>query len=196
MSQIVLDVETKKLFSEVEDRDPTRLGVSYAGIWHLEDETALKPNLYRGFFEEELADLWPVLEGAKRLIGFNIIGFDLPTLSPYYAGDLARLPVLDILEKIREVAGHRVSLEAVAQATLSLGKSGSGLKAIEYWRAGERDKLAEYCRQDVKVTAEVYQFGLKNGFLRFYNKWNNLKEVPVDFSLPKIVDKVQMTLGV
>jgi len=195
MIQIVLDVETKKLFSEIEDRDPGKLGVSYLGLIEVKEEDSSDLNNYQGFFEKDLADLWPVLEKADRLIGFNIISFDNVALAPYYPGDLSQIPILDIMREIEKELGHRLSLDSVAKATLGLGKIGSGLSAVDYWRNGEFEKLAKYCRKDVEITTMVYDFGLKNGFLKYTDKWNSLREVKVDFSFKRPEAKVQMTLG-
>jgi len=195
MSQIVLDVETKKLFSEIEDRDPAKLGVSYLGIIELPGGNLAGQENYRGFFEEDLPNLWPTLEMADRLIGFNIIDFDNRALAVYYPGDLSQIPVLDILKEVEKVLSHRLSLDSIARASLGLGKTGSGLLAVDYWRNGQLEELAKYCRKDVEITAQVFDFGLKNGFLKYFDRWNSLREVPVDFSFKPPEAKVQMTLG-
>jgi len=194
MSQIVLDVETKKLFSEIDDRDPAKLGVSYMGLIEIEEN--LNVGRYQGFFEKDLKKLWPILEQADRLIGFNIIGFDNLALNAYYHGDLNQMPILDILVEAEKALGHRLSLDSIAQATLGINKIGSGISAVDYWRNQELEKLARYCQKDVEITAELFDFGLKNGYLKYKDKWNNLKQFPVDFSFKKTQTKIQMSLGV
>ena len=59
----------------------------------------------------------------------------------------------------------RMLLSGLAAATLGTGKSGHGLQAIDWYRNGQWDLLIKYCRQDVKVTKDVYEFGRDNGFL-------------------------------
>lgn len=195
MNQIIIDVETKKLFSEINNKDPSKLEISYVGILKVDENGFFRPKDYQGFFEEDLGDLWPILEKADRVIGFNIINFDFPALRPYYPGDLMSLPRLDILNEVEKILSHRVSLQSIAQATLNESKSGSGIDAVEFWRKGDRDNLSKYCRQDVEVTAKVYQYGLKNKKLKFIDRLNNLREVVVDFSYIKSSPNVQMTLG-
>lgn len=195
MSQIIIDVETKKLFSEINSKDPGKLEISYVGILRVDDKGLFQPKDYQGFFEEELGGLWPILERADRVIGFNIINFDFPALRPYYSGDLMSFPRLDMLNELEKILSHRVSLQSIAQATLNEGKSGSGLDAVEYWRKGDKDSLSKYCRQDVEVTAKVFRYGLENKKLRFTDRLNNPREVVVDFSYVKSSPKVQMTLG-
>ncbi len=91
--------------------------------------------------------------------------------------------------------GHRVALDAVAKETLGEQKNGHGLDAIRYYHEGDWESLEKYCLQDVKVTKELYDYGLVNKVLRFKNKWNNLIEVPVDFERDNHETKtVQTTL--
>lgn len=194
MSQLVIDVETKKLFSEISTRKPEDLEVSYIGALLVSDNGEYREKDYFGFFEDDFSSLWPLMEKADRIIGFNLIDFDFPAMSPHYSGDLFRFPVLDILKDIEKVVSHRVSLQAVATATLGERKLGSGLSAVQYWREGRLDELARYCRQDVEVTAKVYKYGVENKHLTFKDKWNEEKKVEVDFSRPEENLKVQMTL--
>jgi len=194
--QIVLDVETKKLFSEIETHNPADLEISYAGILPVSDDGSFNPKAYQGFFEADLPKLWPILERASRLIGFNLVGFDLPALSAYYSGDFSHFSTLDILEEIKKITGHRVSLHAVAQTSLKETKIGSGVSAVKLWNEQRLNELAEYCRQDVIVTAKVFEYGVKNKYLLFRNKWNEDKRVEIDFSLKVTDPKVQMTLGI
>jgi len=195
MGQIIIDVETKKLFSEINSRDPSKLEISYVGILKVDDKGLFQPKDYQGFFEEDLSRLWPILEKADRVIGFNIINFDFPALRPYYTGDLMSFPRLDMLNELEKILSHRVSLQSIAQATLNEGKSGSGLDAVEFWKKGDRESLSKYCRQDVEVTAKVYRYGLENKRLKFTDRLNNPREVAVDFSYVKSNPNVQMTLG-
>ena len=55
-----------------------------------------------------------------------------------------------MLVDIEKKLGHRLALDAVAQATLGVGKTGDGLDAIRWWREGKLLDIAEYCCFDVK----------------------------------------------
>lgn len=193
MLQIVLDVETKKAFEEVGGYFPDRLGVSFVGVC-LRDTVSGKGEM-KGFFEPDLPQLFPLLEQADVVIGFNIDGFDMQTLVPYYTGDIETIPTLDLMQRIKDTAGHRISLDAVAQETLGSGKSGSGLDAIKYYKNQDWERLKEYCLRDVEVTRDIYDYGLKKGIVKFRNKWNRLIECTVDFThQPKKNAGVQMSL--
>lgn len=192
MRYVFLDLETKRIFDDVGGYFPEKLGVSFAGICIREG--AKGAGEMRGFFEDELKELFPILEQADVVIGFNSDGFDLPALVPYYSGDIATIPSLDILSRIKASAGHRIGLDAVAKATLGVGKSGDGLDAIRYFQTGNRKALSEYCLQDVTVTRDVFDYGATKGSVKFYNKWNRLIECPVDFSFKPRSAGFQMSL--
>ena len=193
MRQVILDVETQKSFDQVGGYFPDRLGISFVGVC-VRDGFSGKGEMLR-FFEQDLPKLWPVIEQADVLVGFNILGFDVETLRPYYSGSVASWPVLDLLDRLKDSTGHRVSLDSIASQTLGTKKSGNGLDALKYYAHKEFDKLAEYCLKDVEITRDVYDFGRTKGLVKFLNKWNRLIEAPVDFSFTsKKNNGTQMTL--
>lgn len=193
MLQLILDVETKKAFDEVGGYFPDRLGISFVGVC-IRDDHYQKGEM-KSYFEQDLPDLFPLLEKADVVVGFNIDSFDMQTFLPYYKADISKIPTLDLMMRIKDSVGHRISLDAVAQETLGQGKSGNGLDAIKYYRNQEYDKLRDYCLQDVAVTRDIYDYGLKKGLVKFRNKWNRLLDCPVDFSFtPKKNAGIQMSL--
>ena len=193
MKHIFLDVETKRTFEEVGGFFPEKLGISFVGIAIREGMSG--PGELQGFFEKDLPDLFPILETADVVVGFNIDGFDMPSMVNYYSGDIAQIPTLDLMDRIKDSVGHRIGLDAVAKETLGMGKTGDGLDAIKYYRAGQLDKLRDYCLQDVAVTRDLYDHGLNKGQVKFRNKWNRLIECNVNFSFtPDRGNGVQMSL--
>lgn len=193
MLQAILDVETKKTFDAVGGYFPDRLGISFVGVC-LRDGFSGAGKMH-SFFEQDLPQFFELLEKVDVAIGFNIDGFDMQTFVPYYHGDISAIPTLDLMLRIKDSVGHRISLDAVAQETLGVGKNGSGLDAIKYYELQQWDKLEKYCLQDVTVTRDIYDQGLKRGKVKFKNKWNRLIEAPVDFSFtPKKDAGVQMSL--
>lgn len=193
MLQVILDVETKKIFDEVGGYFPDRLGVSFVGVC-VREGTSGKGEMM-SFFEQDLPRLFPLLEKADVVIGFNIDDFDMQTLVPYYQGKITNIPTLDVMMRIKKSIGHRIGLDAVAKETLGIGKTGDGLDAVKYYNSKNWEALEKYCLQDVAVTRDVYDFGLSKGVVKFRNKWNRLIECPVDFSFtPKKDAGVQMSL--
>lgn len=191
MKLLVFDVETKKAFDEVGGYYPEKLGVSIIGTYWRDEET----EEYVGYREDNFSPFWRKLEMADLVVGFNILNFDYATLKPYYSGSFEQFPSLDIMVEMEKHLGHRVSLDAVAKETLGEQKNGHGLDAIRYYHDGDWESLEKYCLQDVKVTKDIYDYGVANKVLKFKNKWNNLIEVPVNFERKDIESKtIQTTL--
>lgn len=136
---------------------------------------------YSAFFKEELPKLWPILENADMLIGFNSDGFDIPLLNRYYPGDLTKIRSLDLLSEVYKTLGRRIRLDTLAQATLGRGKTGDGLKAIEWWEQGRYDEVKEYCLEDVRITRELYDYARANGHVK-YKDLKDIRDIKLDTS--------------
>lgn len=178
LNKIVLDLETQKDFSEVAAKNRNRLlRVSVAGVYFYQTDQ------FQCFEEKELTRLGEMLSRADQVIGYNIKGFDFEVLQPYLNFPLKDLPALDILEEIEKILGHRIRLEAVAQATLGTGKTGSGRQAIDLWRTGQIQELKDYCLKDVELTRDLYNYGQANGKLLFQDFFAT-REIPLNFPEP------------
>ncbi len=178
LKKIVLDLETQNSFADVGGRGKNHLlKISVCGVYFYETDT------YVCYEEHELSKLAPLLQTADQIIGYNIKDFDFEVLQPYLNFNIFDIPYLDVLQEIEKSIGHRVKLESVAQATLGTGKSGTGLQAIVYWREGKLNELKSYCLDDVKVTKQVYEYGMKHGKV-LYSDYFNTKECPVTFVEP------------
>lgn len=173
---LVLDLETQKLFSEVDGKRHL-LKISVVGIYDY------ATNRYEIFEEKEVPRLESYLKKASFLIGFNIRDFDLEVLRPYLLMSPEEIPVLDLLEELEKILGHRVSLDSVAQATLKEGKSGSGLEAVQFYREGRLEELKQYCLDDVRITRKVYEFGKEQGKVQFLSqKDGRIHDIPVSWA--------------
>jgi DEAD/DEAH box helicase domain-containing protein len=173
LKKIVLDLETQKSFEEVGGRGKNHLlRISVCGIY---DYSADK---YSIFEEREIGKLSTILQTCDQIIGYNIKDFDFEVLRPYLNFDIQTVPYLDILQEIDKVLGHRIKLEDVAKATLGIGKSGSGLEALLYFKNGRMDLLKKYCLDDVKITKQVYDYILKNQKV-IYRDFFKTKEIPL-----------------
>lgn len=199
MFEVIFDTETKKFFDAIEEYDPSKLGVSLLSMYIREigeDLREIKGEI-KSFWEKDLEKAWKIFQKADRIIGFNSIGFDVPALTPYAPPHFPKLPHFDILAHIKESQGKRVSLDSLARATLGKTKTDSGENAILYYQRGDEEsleKLRKYCEADVLITRDIYDFGLKNGYLKFIDFWNETHDVKVDFSYPKEDLEVQSSL--
>ncbi|OGY48033.1 MAG: hypothetical protein A2840_02410 [Candidatus Buchananbacteria bacterium RIFCSPHIGHO2_01_FULL_47_11b] len=173
MNKIVFDIETKNSFADVGRGDITKLDISLLVIYNYTTDS------YQSFVEEEFKDLWPILEKADLLIGFNSDFFDIPILNKYYPGDLTKIKSVDLLKEIKKSYGKMLPLDLLAAGTLGINKSGHGLEALRWWREGQIDKIRAYCQQDVKITKDLYDFALTNGYLQ-YKVLNDVQKIPLD----------------
>ena len=90
-----------------------------------------------------------------------------------------RLINLDILEVVKYSLGFRLSLAHLATITLGADKSGDGLQALQWWKQGRILEIIEFCRQDVKLTRDLFRYGRKNGHLVFKDKAGKYVRIPV-----------------
>ena len=190
MRKIVFDIETRNIFDDVGKADPALLDISIVGVYDYETDK------YTSYLVEELPKLWPLIEQAELLIGFNSDHFDIPLLNKYYNGDITKIKSLDILAEVRKSLGRRVGLGNIAEATLGYGKNGHGLQAIEWWKKGDIESIRKYCIQDVKVTKEIYEYALKHKLLKYKDgatakdvimdttNWESINNQAMTFSLP------------
>lgn len=156
---VVLDLETKHTFRQFSN--PARLGISVVGIYDF------KTGKLSAFYENKVHKLFPILESASYIVGFNIDAFDFKVLQSYYPGDISKLSTFDMLEDVRVRIGRRISLNDIAVATLDKGKSGHGLQAIELYKEGKLDELRQYCLDDVTLTRDIFQHGAKHGSIYY-----------------------------
>lgn len=173
MRKIVFDIETKNIFSDVGKNDPTLLDISVVGVYDSETDA------YTSYTEDEFAALWPIIERADVLIGFNSDHFDIPLLNKYYPGDLTAIKSIDIMASIKDALGRRLSLANVAGATLGLKKSADGLQATQWWKEGKIDEIKKYCLQDVKVTKNLYDHILDKKKI-LYRDGPDVKELAIN----------------
>jgi len=186
MRKIVFDIETKNEFREVGSADPTALDISLVGLY--DSET----NSYMSFLEHEFNSLWPILEKADLLIGFNSDHFDIPLLNKYYPGDLTKIKSLDILKEVRNAINRRVKLDQIAEGTLGTKKSGHGLEAITWWKNGEIEKIRKYCIDDVRITKEIYDYARTHNELRF-KEGGKLNPIRLDTSHWEVAEASGLT---
>jgi DEAD/DEAH box helicase domain-containing protein len=172
---IVFDLETQNIFQDVGSSDATALDISVATVYDsIEDK-------YTTVTIDELHELWPIIEKADALVGYNSNHFDIPLLNKYYPGDLTHIKSIDILESIKDSLGRRLRLDSVAQATIGAKKSADGLQAVRWWREGKIDEIKKYCEQDVRVTKKIFDYALEHGHVKFKDGYRK-KEIPLDTS--------------
>jgi DEAD/DEAH box helicase domain-containing protein len=175
MRAITFDIETEFAAGALGRLDSSSMKLTVVGVH--DSETGE----YTSYLSDELHTLWPIFERADVLIGYNSDSFDIPILNRYYPGDLSRIRSVDLMVEVQKVLGRRLRLDSLAQATLGRGKSGDGLKAVDWWAQGLYDKVREYCIDDVRLTRELFDYALTHGSLK-YKDLKEIREIKLDTS--------------
>ena len=140
-----------------------------------------KEDRFIDFTENQIGQLIERLQTFDLIVGFNINRFDYQVLKGYSDFDFRTLKNLDILEAVEKYLGFRLSLAHLASATLGESKTADGLQALRWWQEGRLLEIIDYCRQDVKITRDLYCYGRDNGHLLFRDKNNHLVRIAVDW---------------
>jgi DEAD/DEAH box helicase domain-containing protein len=186
MRYVVFDLETQNTFQEVESNDVTALDISVASLYDSGTDT------YTTVTVDEIDCIWPIIEQADVLVGYNSNHFDIPLLNKYYPGDLTHIKSIDLLEDIKASLGRRLRLDGVAAATVGAKKSADGLQAVRWWREGKIAEIKKYCQQDVKVTKDVFEYAREHGHVKFKDG-HRKREIPLDTTRWEDPDDVAIT---
>jgi DEAD/DEAH box helicase domain-containing protein len=181
---VYFDLETQRSFGDVGGyANKDKMGVSVAVTYSTARGT------YEIYPENEMDKLGEELVRADLVVGWNHMQFDYPVLQPYVFHTLAGQTVnLDMMQDLEVRLGHRLKLDAVASASLGVGKSADGLDALRWWQEHKKSgdfaplrKIAEYCAFDVKVTKCVHEYALEHGVLKYGDKSGRTAEIAVDW---------------
>lgn len=161
---LVFDLETQKLAEEVGGwsnipKMLLSLAVTYS-----------EASGFQTFTEKNVDELIEKLMSADLVVGFNHVSFDYSVLSAYTSQNLRELNNLDLMVDAKNRLGFRLSLNHFAEHTLGLNKSGSGLDAARWFKEGRMDLIEKYCRDDVKITRDLYEFGRDRGYVKYMRK--------------------------
>lgn len=153
---LVFDLETQKSFDEVAGRNTRLLGMSVGVVYSFADDA------FHVFYENEVDRLIETLAAAELVVGFNLLAFDYEVLRGYreFPGGTPR--TLDIMVDLQEKLPFRPKLDSVLEATLGEGKIADGLAALRWYREGRLDRIAQYCKEDVRLTRDLYLYGKRN----------------------------------
>ncbi|MEK7133528.1 MAG: ribonuclease H-like domain-containing protein [Patescibacteria group bacterium] len=190
MRTVVFDIETANWMSDTGTSDPADLTIAIVGAYDSGTDS------YSSYLEHELHQLWNILERTDVLVGYNSDHFDIPLLNKYYPGDLTRIKSIDLMKEVYTSLGRRLKLDTIAEATLGEKKSASGSQSLQWWRAGEIEKVRAYCLKDVEITKKIFDHALQNGSIK-YKDLGKVREVKLDTKnwLAKSGGAMTYTLG-
>jgi DEAD/DEAH box helicase domain-containing protein len=175
---VYFDLETQRTANDAGGWNRKRdMGMSLAVTY------STRTDEYRIFTEKSVDALVEQLVRADLVVGYNVISFDYEVLMGYTILDLPhQCRTLDLMADLEVKLGHRLGLDAVATATLQVGKTGDGLDAIRWWREGRLLDIAEYCCFDVKCTKLVHEYGVQKKQLHYTDRFQQRRTVAVDWN--------------
>jgi hypothetical protein len=176
---VYFDLETRRTANDVGGwGNKHKMGISVAVTY------STKLGEYRIYQEEEADALIHQLVRADLVVGFNHVSFDYEVLMGHTIFDFRdQVRDLDLLVDLEKRLGHRLKLDAVASASLGMGKTADGLDALRWWKQGKIVEIAEYCAYDVKVTKCVHEYGAKYGYVKYHDRNDREQKVEVDWKL-------------
>lgn len=156
--EIYLDLETLRLSEEVPGgwSNIKDFGLAVAVTWD-------SVHGFRHWYEKDAKSLVSELARFSRLLTFNGDRFDFEVLRGYTSLEKLESKSFDLLADLKRKLGHRVSLANLTRETLGSAKSGSGLEAVRWWRAGQKEKVVKYCEADVQLLVDLVAFARRNG---------------------------------
>lgn len=176
MNIVYFDLESQKLFEDVGGRDASKLLLACGVTW------STQRNDFAVYWEKDAGALVAELRSADLVVGFNIINFDYEVLKPYAPNvNFRSFRSKDMLQDIFRALNFRLSLDSIAKATLGTTKTADGLQSVLWYRNGELDKVAEYCKSDVDITRRVYEYGRDHGFVYYYSRLGSKLKVAVNW---------------
>jgi DEAD/DEAH box helicase domain-containing protein len=165
------------------------------GGWHHIDRMGMalgvvfdtRTGEFTTYRETDVAALLDHLDAADLVVGYNVLRFDYQVLSAYEKRDFDRLPTFDMLVALKAVLRQRLSLANLGTATLGRGKSADGLQSLRWVRDGRLDLVEQYCRDDVALTRDLFQFALGEDHLAFELGGRILRTPPLGWDLHRLV---------
>jgi len=181
------DLETQKSANDVGGWGNIHLmGLAVGVVW---DSLEEKHSVY---LESEASQLVKKLRTADLVVGFNVKKFDYGVLQPY-AGDfdLLEIATLDMLDDVKDVLKHRLSLNHLAEHTLKAKKSADGLVSLQWYKDGEIDKIIKYCEHDVEITRDLFLYGELHGYVKYKTRLGKNKECKVDWKRDSVLQRIK-----
>jgi len=197
MSMLAIDLETKNFSYEIGGWDNTHMfRVSTVCTWDGDKGTIYidkavdslkKSNVEVKPISQLKFDLDDHFEKGGKLLGHNIVAFDLPVLKnaldiyciKKYLDNQAYIDTSQILNK---TYGERYSLSNLVQHTLGSDKLMTSEDAPIVWKAGGYTEVAEYCLKDCELVYDLWKHGQSHNIVKGFSlKGEEIKSLEVEW---------------
>ena len=176
---IALDIETKNLSTEIGGWGNTHMFVvSTVATWDgqigkiyvekdLTDKIVAKSNTQVLPMRQLKYDLDDIYKSGQKLLGHNIVAFDLPVLRDSLDIYCVRKflndkQYIDTSRELTKQYGERFRLQNLVDNTLGETKSLESVMAPALWKQGEYQEVVDYCLKDCKLVYDLYKHGQEN----------------------------------
>lgn len=194
---MALDIETKNFAGDIGGWGNTHMfQVSTVCTWDGEKGTIYidkavddlkKANVEVKPISQLKFDLDDHLEKGGKVLGHNIVGFDLPVLRD--ALDiycihkyLQKRAYIDTSREVTKVAGERFQLNNLVKHTLNDSKTMDSADAPIVWKQGKYAEVAEYCLKDCQLVYDLWRHGVENKTIKGFSIEKELEqEMEVDW---------------
>ena len=197
MSVLAIDLETKNYSYEIGGWGNTHMfKVSTVCTWDGDvgniyidkqvDDLA-KGNVSVKPISQLKYDLDDHFEKGGKLLGHNIIGFDLPVLKnalDIYCIKkyLDKKAYIDTSRSLNKEHGERFTLSNLVQHTLGSDKIMTSEEAPVVWKAGGYTEVAEYCLKDCELVYDLWKHGVDNKMVKGFSLEEELvKDLEVEW---------------
>jgi hypothetical protein len=181
---VALDIETKNLSTEIGGWGNTHMFVvSTVATWDgqigkiyverdITDKIVAKSNTQILPMRQLKFDLDEIHKSGEKLLGHNIVAFDLPVLRDSLDIYCVRKflndkQYIDTSKEITKQHGERISLQNLVDNTLGASKSMESAMAPALWKAGEYQEVVDYCLKDCELVYDLYKHGINNDIKAF-----------------------------
>ena len=176
---IALDIATKNLSTEIGGWGDTHMFVvSTVATWDgqigkiyveqdITDKIVAKSNTQVLPMRQLKYDLDDIHKSGQKLLGHNIVAFDLPVLRDSLDIYCIRKflndkQYIDTSRELTKQYGERFRLQNLVDNTLGETKSLESVMAPSLWKAGEYQEVVDYCLKDCKLVYDLYKYGQEN----------------------------------
>jgi len=174
---LALDIETKNLSTEIGGWNNTHMFlVSTVATWDgtigkiyvekdIVDNIIAKGNIQVLPLRQLKYDLDDALKAGTKLLGHNIVAFDLPVLRDSLDIYCVRKflnngQYIDTSKELVKAHGERFTLQNLVDNTLGMSKSLESYMAPALWKTGEYQTVVDYCLKDCELVYDLYKHGL------------------------------------
>ena len=181
---MAFDIETKNLSTDIGGWGNTHMFlVSTVATWdgnigkayveeELLDKVISKSNMQILPLRQLKYDLDDMHKAGIKLLGHNIVAFDLPVLRDSMDIYCIRKflndkQYIDTSKEITKQHGERLSLQNLVDNTLGETKSLESIMAPALWKAGEYQEVVDYCLKDCQLVYDLYKHGIDNNVKAF-----------------------------